>query len=190
VVFDSLFMPFEDKPTTNPRLETWYKVLGRVNDRLKTDSCNNGTVQVSDTVGNPKSSDKGDSEDKGGLIPDIIQDENILTDDDTESSDDDVVDKTVEEMHQVLVKVPVFNPLHTEEVRKLKLLPIPTVMTHLKLVNDVEDDSDEQILEQLGENEVEMRQDEDPVQEVQSSSRTRSPGGRHSRTDLMYQREP
>jgi hypothetical protein len=92
------------------------------------------------------------------------------------------VDKTVEEIQQVLVKVPVFNPLHTEEVRKLKLLPIPTVMTHLKLVNDVEDDSDDQILEQLGENEVEMRQDEDPVQEVQSSSRTRSSGGRLTRS--------
>jgi hypothetical protein len=77
-------MPIEDKSTTNPRLETWYKVLGRVNDRLKNNRCNNGTVQASDTVGNPKSSDKGDSEDKGGLIPVIIQDANILTDDDTE----------------------------------------------------------------------------------------------------------
>jgi hypothetical protein len=41
VVFDSLFMPFKDKPTTNPRLETLYRVLGRVNDRLKTNSFNN-----------------------------------------------------------------------------------------------------------------------------------------------------
>jgi hypothetical protein len=38
----------------------------------------------------------------------------------------------------------------------------------MKRINAVEDDADEQILEQLGENEVEMRQDEDPVQEVQS----------------------
>ncbi len=60
----------------------------------------------------------------------------------------------------MLVKVPAFNPLHTEEGRKLKLLPIPTVM---KRINDVDDDADEQIHEQLGENEVEMRQDEDPV---------------------------
>jgi hypothetical protein len=64
------------------------------------------------------------------------------------------VDKTVEGMHQVLVKVPVFNPLCIEETRKLKLRPIPTVM---KRINAVEDDADEQILEQLGENEVEMR---------------------------------
>jgi hypothetical protein len=173
VVFDSLFMPFKDKPTTNPRLETLYRVLGRVNDRLKANSCNNGTVQVSDSAGNPKNSDEGDSEDEGGLIPDIIQDDNNLDDDDAESSEDDVVDKTVEELEQVLVKVLVFNPLRTEEVRKLKVLPIPTVM---KRINAVEDDADEQILEQLGENEVEMRQDEDPVQEVQSSTRTRSPG--------------
>ena len=67
----------------------------------------------------------------------------------------------------MLVKVPAFNPLRTEEARMLKLLPIPTVM---KRINAVEDDADEQFLEQLGENEVEMRQDEDPVQEVQSSS--------------------
>ena len=81
---------------------------------------------------------------------------------------------------QVLVNVPVFNPLRTEEEgRKLKLLPIPIV---LKSVNTVEDDTDEQILEQLGENEVEMRQDEDSVQEVQSSPRTRSSGGRLTRS--------
>ena len=77
------------------------------------------------------------------------------------------------------MKVPAFNPLRTEEARKLKLLPIPTVM---KRINAVEDDADEQILDQLGENEVEMRQDEDPVQEVQSSSRTRTTGGRLTRS--------
>jgi hypothetical protein len=43
----------------------------------------------------------------------------------------------------VLVKVPVFNPLRTEEARKLNLLPIPTVM---KSINAVDDDADEQIL--------------------------------------------
>jgi hypothetical protein len=146
---------------------------------LKANRSNNGTVQVSDSDGNPKSSDEGDSEDEGGLIPDIIQDDNNLVDDDAESSEDDVVDKTIEEMQQVLVKVPVFNPLRTDEARKLKLLPIPTVM---KRINVVEDDTDEQILEQLGENEVEMKQDEDPVQEVQSSSRTRSSGGSLTRS--------
>ena len=98
VVFDSLFMSFKDKPTTNPRLETLYKVLGRVNDRLKTNSRNNGNVQTSDIGGNPKISDEGDSDDERGLIPDIIQDDNILADDDAESSDDDIVDKTVEEI--------------------------------------------------------------------------------------------
>ena len=61
---------------------------------LKANSCNNGTVQALDIGGNPKSSE-GDSDDEGGLIPDIIQDDNILADDDAESSDDDVVDKTV-----------------------------------------------------------------------------------------------
>ncbi len=98
VVFDSLFIPFKDKPTTNPRLETLCRVLGRVNDRLKGNGYNKGTVQVSDSGGNPKISDEGDSEDEGGLISDIIQDDNNLVDDDAESSKDDVVDKTVEEM--------------------------------------------------------------------------------------------
>ena len=47
----------------------------------------------------------------------------------------------------MLVKVPTFNPLCTEEARKLKLFPISTV---IKRVNAVKDDADEQILEQLG----------------------------------------
>ena len=63
---------------------------------MKVNNYNNGTVQVSDSGGNPKSSDEGDSEDEGGLIPDIIQGDNILADDDAESSGDDVVDETVE----------------------------------------------------------------------------------------------
>jgi hypothetical protein len=37
----------------------------------------------------------------GGLIPDIVQDDNILADDDAEWSDNDVVDKNVEDMQQV-----------------------------------------------------------------------------------------
>ncbi len=49
-------------------------------------------------------------------------------------------------MQQVLVKVPVFNPLHTEEARKLNLLPIQKVVQR---VNTVEHDADEQILEQF-----------------------------------------
>ena len=52
----------------------------------------------------------------------------------------------------------------------------------MKHVNAVEGDADEQILEQLGWNEVEMRQDVDSVQEVQSSSRTRPSGGRLTRS--------
>jgi hypothetical protein len=94
---------------------------------MNSNSCNNGNVQAYGGA-NPKSSDEGDSEDDGGLIPDINQDDDILANDDAESSDDDVVDKTVEEMQQVLVKVPAFNPLRTEEARKLRLVPIPTVM--------------------------------------------------------------
>jgi hypothetical protein len=64
VVFDSLFMSFKDKPTTNPRLETLYRVLGRANDRMKTNNCNSGTVLASDSDGTPKRSDEGDSEDE------------------------------------------------------------------------------------------------------------------------------
>ena len=33
---DPLFMPFKDKPSTNPRYEALYKILGRVNDKLRT----------------------------------------------------------------------------------------------------------------------------------------------------------
>ena len=75
-----------------------YKVLGRVHERLKVNRCNNGTVQVSDSGENPKISDERDSEDDGGRIPDIIQDDNILADDDTESSDDDVLDTSLKRL--------------------------------------------------------------------------------------------
>jgi hypothetical protein len=65
----------------------------------------------------------------GGLIPDIIQDDNNLVDDDAESSEDDVVDKTVEEMQQVLVKVPAFNPLRTEEARNIMITKFPNTIS-------------------------------------------------------------
>jgi hypothetical protein len=97
--------------------------LGRVNDRLKLTTTimepywSRTVTEILRALmkGIPKMrcSNEEDSEDEGGLIPDIIQDDNNLVDDDTESSDDDVVDKTVEEMQEVLVKVPVFNPLRT-----------------------------------------------------------------------------
>ncbi len=50
MVFDSLFMSFKDKPTTNPRLKTLCKVLGRVNERLKVNRCNNDVKSSDDDV--------------------------------------------------------------------------------------------------------------------------------------------
>ena len=36
MAYDPLFMPFKDKPSTNPRYEALYNILGRVNAKLRT----------------------------------------------------------------------------------------------------------------------------------------------------------
>ncbi len=43
MAYEPLFMPFKDKPSTNPRYEALYNILGRVNDKLQTnDDCDSG----------------------------------------------------------------------------------------------------------------------------------------------------
>jgi hypothetical protein len=43
MAYDPLFMPYKDKPSTNPRYEALYNILGRVNDKLQTsDDCDSG----------------------------------------------------------------------------------------------------------------------------------------------------
>jgi hypothetical protein len=41
----------------------------------------------------------------------ILETEDVVVSIDDDSSDDDVVDETVKEMHDILVKIPPFNPL-------------------------------------------------------------------------------
>ena len=58
-----------------------------------------------------ESTDEESSNTDSSLVPNIDQEDvvvNVVVDD---SSDDDIVDETVKEMHEILVKVPPFNPL-------------------------------------------------------------------------------
>jgi hypothetical protein len=44
------------------------------------------------------------------LVPNVGQEDVLVDAADDESSDDDIVDETVKEMHEILVKVPPFSP--------------------------------------------------------------------------------
>ena len=104
MAYDPLFMPFKDKPSTNPRYEALYNILGRVNDKLQTnDDCGSGEKGLV----RAESSDEESSIADSSLVPNIHQEEVVVYVDD-DSSDDDIVDETVKEMHEILVKVPPF----------------------------------------------------------------------------------
>ena len=104
MVYDPLFIPFKDKPSTNPRYESLYNILGRVNDKLQTnDDCDSGKQGLE----RAESSDAESSNADLSLVPNIDQ-EDVVDAADDDSSDDDIVDDTVKEMHEILVKVPPF----------------------------------------------------------------------------------
>ena len=54
-------------------------------------------------------SDEESSNADSNLVPNIDQEDTAVNVDD-DSSDDDIVDETVKEMHEILVKVPLFRP--------------------------------------------------------------------------------
>jgi hypothetical protein len=105
MAYDPLFMPFKDKPSTNPRYEALYNILGRVNDKLQTkDDCDSGKQRLE----RAESSDEESSNADSSLVPNIGQEDVVVDVADDDSSDDDIVDETVKEMHEILVKVPPF----------------------------------------------------------------------------------
>ena len=116
MAYDPLFMPFKDKPSTNPRYEALYNILGRVNDKLQTnDDCYSGKKGLV----RAESSDEESSNADSSLVPNIDQEDVVANTADDDSSDDDIVDETVKEMHEILVKVPLFNPFsRTRLVRR------------------------------------------------------------------------
>ncbi len=106
VGFDPFFLTgwFRNNSTTNPRLDTLYRVLSRVNDKSKANSSISGE---SDLRKPPDTSDPTSSEEEG-----TDHEINLITgspirfkmhfsswhDDNTESSSNDEVDKTIAEM--------------------------------------------------------------------------------------------
>ena len=143
MAYDPLFMPFKDKPSTNPRYEALYNILGRVNDKLQTnDDCDSGKQGLE----RAESSDAESSNADTSLVPNIDQEE-VVVDADDDSSDDDIVDETVKEMHEILVKVPPFNPLRADKAgKKSSLRPVPSIV---RRVNSTDANADEQLLNEL-----------------------------------------
>jgi hypothetical protein len=139
MAYDPLFMPFKDKPSTNPRYEALYNILGRVNDKLQTkDDCDSGKQRLE----RAESSDEESSNADSSLVPNIGQEDVVVDVADDDSSDDDIVDETVKEMHEILVKVPPFNPLRaaSETSKKRNLRPVPSIA---RRVNSTEANADE-----------------------------------------------
>ena len=168
-------MQFKDKPSTNPRYETLYNVLGRVNDKLQTnDDCGSGEKGLVRAESSAEESSIADS----SLVPNIHQEEVVVNVDD-DSSDDDIVDETVKEMHEILVKVPPFNPLRADKaVKKRSLRPVPSIVWR---VNSKETNADEQLLNELRKGNGGDKEGMDASDlEASSSSEALSQAGHHT----------
>ncbi len=97
MVYDPMYMSFKDNPATNPRWETFYNVLGRVNKKLLTGIFDSGNSTETDETSVEENSDTFSD-----LVPNIGQEDVVVSIDD-DSNDDDVVDETVKEMHDVSI---------------------------------------------------------------------------------------
>ena len=176
--YDPLFMPFKDKPSTNPRYEALYNVLGRVNDKLQTnDDCESGKQGLE----RAESSDEESSNADSSLVPNIGQEDVVVDAADDDSSDDDIVDETVKEMHEILVKVSPFNPLCVDKsVKKRSLRTVPSIVWR---VNSKDANADEQLLNELRKGNGGDKQGMDASDlEASSSSETLTQTGHHTRS--------
>ncbi len=71
-------------------------------------------------------------------MPNIGQEDIVVSIDD-DSIDDDVVDETVKEMHDILVKIPPFNPLRSDSATGrtgIRLRPVPSTVKRTKSTED------------------------------------------------------
>jgi hypothetical protein len=177
MTYDPLFIPFKDKPSTNPRYEALYNVLGRVNDKLQTnDDCDSGNQGLE----RAESSDEESSNTDSSLVPNIGQ-EDVVVDADDDSSDDDIVDETVNEMHEILVKVSPFNPLHAGKAGNTRSLR--TVPSIDRCVNSKDENADEQLLDELRKGNGEDKEVRDGSDlEASTSSESLAQSGRHTRS--------
>ena len=76
------------------------------------------------------------------MVPNIDQ-EDVVVDADDDSSDDDIVDETVKEMQEILVKIPPFNSLRADMAHQKRLQPVPSIV---KRANSTDENADEQLL--------------------------------------------
>ena len=100
---------------------------------------------------------------------------------DDDSSDDDIVDETVKEMHEILVKVPPFNPLRAaaEASKKRNLRPVPSIA---RRVNSTEANADEQLLSELRKGNGEDGEHDSSDHEASSSSEALAQAGHRTRS--------
>jgi hypothetical protein len=178
MVYDPLYIPLKDKPAANPGYETLYNVLGRVKIKLLT-----GNFDSGNNVEKDETSVEENSDTFSDLVPNIGR-ENVVVNVYDDFSDDDIVDETVKEMHDILVKISPFNPLHSDTVAgrtDMCLHPVPSTVRRTK---STEDSVDEQILGELTKEmqEVDKEGMDVPDHEDSSSSEARATVGQHRYT--------
>jgi hypothetical protein len=149
--------------------------LGKSKQKLLTGNFDSGNSAEKDETSVEENSDRFSD-----LVPNIGQEDVVVSIDD-DSSDDDVVDETVKEMHDILVKIPPFNPLHSDSTSGhagMCLRPVPSTVKRIK---STEDSVDEQILGELtmGIQEVDKEGIDIPDLEASSSSEAHATTGQH-----------
>ena len=178
MVYDPLYMPFKDKPAANPRYEALYNVLGRVNIKLLT-----GNFDSGNSAAKHETSVEENSDIFSDLVPNIGQ-ENVVVNVNDDFRDDDTVDETVKEMHDILVKISPFHTLRSDTTAGrtgMSQHPVPSIVSRTK---STEDSVDEQILGELtkGMQEVDKEGMDVPDHEASSSSEARATAGQHQYT--------
>ena len=155
-----------------------YLGQGRINDKLQTnDDCDGGKKGLESA----ESSDAESSNAASTLVPNIDQEDVVVNAADDDSSDDDIVDETVKEMHEILVKVPPFNPLRADKaVKKRSLRPVPSIVWR---VNSKDANADEQLLNELRKGNGEDKEVRDGSDhEASSSSEALAQAGHRTRS--------
>ncbi len=113
------------------------------------------------------------------MVPNIDQ-EDVVVDADDDSSDDDIVDETVKEMHEMLVKVPPFNPFRADKAgKKRSLRPVPSIV---RRVNSKDANADEQLLNELRKGNGEDGEHDVSDHEASSSSEALAQAGHRTRS--------
>ena len=152
--------------------------MGRVNKKFLTGNFDSGNNDEKDETSVEENSDTFSD-----LVPNIGQEDVVVSIDD-DSSDDDVVDETVKEMHDILVKIPPFNPLRSDSAAGRAGMRLRSVPSTVKRIKSTEDSVDEQILSELtmGMQEVDKEGMDVPDHEASSSSEARATAGQHRYT--------